>query len=68
MNFFKQHQARQTRKEFKDILHHARHIRHMHEDIADPELLARLQIAEAAGKSVCKGDDTALMESAGKAL
>ena len=65
MEFFKN---RTARKELKDIRHHARHIRHMYEDIADPELLVQLKTAEAAGKSASKGDDAALMESAGKAL
>ena len=65
MEFFKN---RTVRKELKDIRHHARHIRHMHEDIADPELLARLQTAEAMAKSASKGDDAERMESAGKAL
>lgn len=65
MNFFK---TRQTRKELKETLHYARHIRHMHEDIADPALLARLKTAETAGKIARKGSDIAVMESAGNML
>lgn len=39
MNFFKQRTLRKTAKHF---LHEAKHVRHMREDIAKPELIAQL--------------------------
>jgi len=65
MNFFKK---RRARKELKEILHHARHIRHMYEDICDPELIAKLRQSEEMGKAAYKKSDPKLMESAGNLL
>ncbi len=65
MNILRIHQAR---KQLKETLHHARHIRHMHEDIGDPQLIAELKQAEAAGKQARKSGDLAQMDRAGDAL
>ena len=40
MKFFK---VRKARKELKEVLHYAKHVRHMHEDIADPKLMEALR-------------------------
>jgi signal peptidase I len=65
MTFF---EKRRARKELKDILHHAKHVRHMHEDIVDPELIERLLVAEKAARKTYKRGDQALMETAGRAV
>jgi signal peptidase I len=65
VHFFK---IRRSRKELKEILHHARHVRHMHEDVGDPELLAGLKTAEEAGKAARNGTDTDAMEAVGDVL
>ncbi len=65
MKFFK---IRQTRKELKEVLHYAKHVRHMHEDIADPENLAQLNRLEAAAREARKSGAGELMESAGEAV
>jgi signal peptidase I len=65
VNFLK---IRKARKELKEVLHHAKHIRHMHEDIGDPDLLANLHAAEKDASKVRKGSDPAAMEAAGKEL
>ncbi|MFA6174649.1 MAG: signal peptidase I [Kiritimatiellales bacterium] len=65
MNYFKN---RKARKELKDILHYAKHIWHMHEDIADLKLLEQLSVSEKAAREVRKGREGALMETAGAAI
>jgi signal peptidase I len=65
MNFFK---TRKARKELKEVLHYARHIRHMHEDIADPKALEQLRTGEQIARAVCKGGEGELMEKAGEAV
>lgn len=61
MSFFKK---RRLKKEIKETLHHAKHIRHMHEDIADPELLDCLRRAEKQFSDAGKTGDRALIEKA----
>jgi len=63
MNFF---ETRKARKALKELLHHAKHVRHMHEDIADPELLALLSAAEDLAKAASKSGQG--IEAAGSAL
>jgi len=65
MKFFTK---RCARKELKETLHHARHVRHMHEDIADPELIGTLHDAERAGRAAYKKGDAQLMSSADEML
>lgn len=65
MNFFKK---RRLKKELKETLHHAKHIRHMHEDIADPELLTRLRAAEELAIDAGKSGERALVEQAEEAI
>ena len=65
MIFFDLHNKR---KELKETLHHARHVRRMHEDIGDPQLLAELKAAEEQGKSVRKGSEINAMEKAGATI
>ncbi|HKL21599.1 MAG TPA: signal peptidase I [Tichowtungia sp.] len=65
MQIFK---TRNARKELKDTLHYAKHVRHMHEDIADPELIGTLQDAERAGRTAYKSGDLELMKNAGELL
>jgi signal peptidase I len=62
VTFFK---IRSARKELKEVLHHARHVRHMQEDICNPKLLAELQQAETLAKAARKGSDLDAMERAG---
>lgn len=65
MKFLK---IRAARKELKDILHHAKHVRHMHEDIADAQHLSSLhELETAARKARCSGDPEQ-MQRAGEAL
>ena len=61
-------EIRKTRKELKDVLHYAKHVRHMHEDIADPKALEQLQAHEKAAREARKGCEGALMETAGEAI
>lgn len=65
MNFLK---LRKARKELKEVLHHGKHVRHMHEDIGDPELLAELKAAEEQGQVARAGSDVGAMETAGNAI
>jgi signal peptidase I len=51
MNIFKK---RKARKELKEALHYAKHVRHMHEDIGDPEKLALLRSTEEQAKAARK--------------
>lgn len=62
MNIFK---LRKARKELKEVLHYAKHIRHMHEDIADPVALAKLRAEEQAARTARRNRDVGRMESAG---
>ena len=65
MKIFK---IRKMRKELKDVLHYAKHVRHMHEDVADPKALEQLQAHEKAAREARKGCEGALMETAGEAI
>jgi signal peptidase I len=65
MKFF---QTRKARKELKDVLHYAKHIRHMHEDIADPKLLEQLRTGEQVARAARKSGEGELMEAAGAAV
>lgn len=65
MTFFKK---RRARKEFKEMLHHAKHVRHMYEDIADRELIGTLRDAERAGRSAYKNGDEKLMKNTDELL
>lgn len=65
MKFLK---VRQARKELKEILHYAKHVRHMHEDIADPNLLEQLRTGEQLARAARKSGEGELMETAGEAI
>jgi signal peptidase I len=65
MKFLK---VRKARKELKEVLHYAKHVRHMHEDIADPVLLEQLQAGERIARAARKSGEGELMESAGEAV
>lgn len=65
MSIFK---TRKARKELKEILHYAKHIRHMHEDIADPKALEQLYAHEKAAREARKGRAEKAMEAAGEAV
>lgn len=63
MNIFK---IRKARKELKEVLHYAKHVRHMHEDIADPAKLEELKAAELSACRIRKGrGDIEGMKTAG---
>ena len=59
---------RNERKELKEILHYAKHIRHMHEDIADPQALEQLRTGEQIGRVVRKTGAGEQMKAAGAAI
>ena len=65
MNFLKK---RKARKELKELLHHAKHVRRMHEDLADPELLKELVAVEEAARVARQSGNIELMKGAGEAL
>jgi len=65
MNFFTN---RNQRKELKALLGHAKQVRHMHEDIANPKLLAELETTEKIARVTWQSGEGELMESAGNAL
>ena len=65
MTFFK---TRRAQKDLKDLMHHAKHMRHMHEDIADPELVEKLRTAEKLALVAYRSGEGELMETAGRAL
>jgi signal peptidase I len=65
MNFLK---VRQARKELKEVLHYAKHVRHMHEDIADPKLLEQLRTGEQLARAAQKSGEGELMGTAGEAI
>lgn len=65
MNLFK---LRKARKELKEVLHYAKHVRHMHEDIADPGLLDELRTGEQVARAARKSGEGELMETAGAAV
>ncbi len=65
MKYFK---IRKARKELKEILHYAKHVRHMHEDITDPVKLQQLCDMEASARKARRAGDLPLIESAGEAL
>jgi len=65
MNIFK---TRKARKELKEVLHYAKHVRHMHEDIADPQALEQLRTGEQLARAARKSGQGELMETAGAAV
>jgi len=65
MKYFK---TRKARRELKEVLHYARHIRHMHEDIADPEALEQLRTGEQVARAARKSGEGELMQKAGEAV
>jgi len=65
VNFFK---IQKKRKELKEILHYSKHMRHMHEDIADPQALEQLRAREKAARSVRKSGDLPEMDAAGESV
>ncbi|MEI7850632.1 MAG: signal peptidase I [Kiritimatiellales bacterium] len=65
MNFF---ETRKASKELKEVLHYARHIRHMHEDIADPKALEQLRTGEQVACAARKSGEGEMMEKAGEAV
>ncbi len=65
MNIFK---VRQARKELKEVLHYAKHVRHMHEDITDPKLLEQLRTGEQLARAAGKSGEGELMQTAGAAI
>jgi signal peptidase I len=62
MNFFK---VRKARKELKEVLHYAKHVRHMHEDIADPKLLEQLRTGELLARAASKSGEAAFATGVG---
>jgi len=65
MNFFT---IRKARKGLKELLHHAKHVRHMYEDIADPTLLEKLATEEKAVLAASKSRDIEVMGRVGDDL
>jgi signal peptidase I len=65
MKFFK---VRKARKELKETLHYAKHVRHMHEDIAEPDALNQLRTGEQAARAARKSGEGERMEKAGEAV
>lgn len=65
MYFFK---VRKARKDLKQVLHYARHVRNMHEDIAEPEQLARIRELEQTARIARRDGDIDAMKAAGEAL
>jgi signal peptidase I len=59
---------RRLRKMTRHLLHEARHLRHMREDIADADALARCADAEAALRDARKTGDASAIESAAQRL
>lgn len=59
---------RRLRKEAREILHHALHVRSMREDLMRPEELRRLQEAEAGLRAATKAGAAGELERKGKAL
>ena len=57
-------QWRQTRKGGWELLHHARHVRHMREDVAAPALAARLREAEQGMLAAIRGKSRENVEKA----
>lgn len=65
MQFFK---VRKARKELKEILHYAKHVRHMHEDIAEAEKIRKLHDLEKTARRVRRAGDLPAMKDAGEGL
>jgi signal peptidase I len=65
VQFFK---IRRERKELKEVLHYAKHVRHMHEDITAAEQIGQLRDLEKTGRSVRREGDPEKMEIAGETL
>jgi signal peptidase I len=65
VQFFK---IRKARKELKEILHYAKHVRHMHEDLAAPNLLEQLNAVAADAKAARKSGAGEQMGAAGAAV
>jgi signal peptidase I len=56
-------ERRRARKGAREMLHHARHVRHTREDVARPEAVAALLGAEAALAAAAKQGDVAAIEA-----
>jgi len=65
MNFW---QRRKRRKQLHALVHHARGLRHMREDVLPAADLASLDAALQAAKKACTGADASAMSEAGKVL
>lgn len=65
MKFFK---LRKARKELKEVLHYAKHVRHMHEDITDPEKIRQLHEREKSARRIRQTGDIAKIEATGDQL
>lgn len=61
-------EIRKKRKALKEIIHYAKHVRHMHEDISDADKLATIYAAENEANNLRKSSDGAAMERAGESL
>lgn len=65
MNFFAR---RRLRKMVRHLLHEAKHLRHMREDIADPSALRAVEKAEQALRDAYKGGVSSEIDSAAEGL
>lgn len=65
MRFFSVHRAR---KELKETIHYARHVRRMNEDWLDMETVTRCRELEKAARLARRGGDPGRMSQAGQAL
>jgi signal peptidase I len=61
MDFFRR---RRIRKRALGVLHHARHVRHMREDVAAPDLVGRLRASEQKLQDALKSRDPEAIEAA----
>jgi signal peptidase I len=65
VQFFK---IRKARKELKEVLHYAKHLRRMHEDVLDPAKIQQLQDAEKAARTARNAGDVPQLNAAGETL
>jgi signal peptidase I len=59
---------RAARKNLKEILHYTKHVRHMHEDITDPEKIRQLHELEKSARRIRRTADVSKIEAAGNQL